>query len=293
MTATPRELWQVTEGLHAVAYFAPEVADAVLGVGVKGWWRGYFAGRAAPMGAVGAAVVTATFANFAPAMVERSIPSAWESASPKVVARARLAGVDAALARIDGADRGLSSAVAPVVDLLDRVAEATALVGRPLAAAWAAHRHEVLDEVGDHLPVALRAWLACTVLREARGDAHVAALAEVGLDGCEAHLTLVGTGRVPAAMMREARGWSEPDWQDATDRLVARGLLHPDGRLTMSGIQTRTAVEDATDRAARRAWGALDEAGRAHVVVALRPVGALTVERAPIRVPNPMGWEPL
>ena len=74
---------------------------------------------------------------------------------------------------------------------------------------------------------------------------------------------------------------------------VARGLVHPDGRLTMAGIQTRTAVEDATDRAARRAWGALDDAERAHVVEALRPVGALVEERTPIRVPNPMGWEPL
>jgi hypothetical protein len=245
------------------------------------------------MGAVGAAVVTATFANFAPVMVERNVASAWASASPAAISRARLAGVAAALGRVDGDDGAVSAAVTPVVDLLDRAADAATVVGRPLGAAWAAHRREVLDEVGAHLPVALRAWLACTVLREERGDAHVAALAEAGLDGCEAHVTLVGTGRVPAPLLREARGWTEDDWQQATDRLLARGLVHPDGRLTMGGIQTRTAVEDATDRAARRTWAVLDDAERVRVVAALRPVGATMVARVPIRVPNPMGWEPL
>jgi hypothetical protein len=290
VTPTTRELWQVTEGLHAVAYFAPEVAEAVAAAGVRGWWRGYFAGRSAPMGAVGAAVVAATFANFSPAMVARNLPSAWTMASPAEVEQARQHGLEQAFARIDGPDGALVTALGPVAALLDRAADSAPLLGRPLAAAWADARRRRLDAGASG--VALRAWLATTVLREHRGDAHVAALAAAGLDGCEAHLTLAGTGRVPAELLREARGWSEDEWASASDRLATRGLLHPDGRLTAAGIATRSAVEDATDRSAHAPWSSLSDEERGAVVATLGPLGAVLAERAPIRVPNPMGWEP-
>ena len=64
----------------------------------------YFAGRAAPMGAVGGGVVAATFYNFNPSLVARSIPAAWELASPDVVVGARFAAADAALTRLLGPD---------------------------------------------------------------------------------------------------------------------------------------------------------------------------------------------
>jgi hypothetical protein len=139
----------------------------------------------------------------------------------------------------------------------------------------------------------MRAWLATTVLREQRGDAHVAAVAGAGLDGCEVLVTMVGTGRVPADMLREARGWTAEEWQAALDRLVARGLLHADGRLTSDGMALRISLEDVTDRAATVAWAALDDDERTEVYRSLRPVGGLIAARVPIRVPNPMGWEPL
>jgi hypothetical protein len=289
---TTRELWQATEAVHAVAYFAPEVADAVAGSGVKGWWRGYFAGRAAPMGVTDPSVVTAVFANFAPAMVERALPSAWQTAGPREVLAARAAGLTAAFARVDAPDGVVTDALRPVLELLDRAADAAPLLGRPLAAAWARHRTRLLRAPDEPSP-ALRAWLATTVLREQRGDAHVAAVANAGLDGCEVLVTLVGTGRVPAEMLREARGWTLEEWEAASARLVDRGLIRPDGRLTSDGMGLRIAIEDATDRAAAVAWAVLDDDERDQVFQALRPLGALLAERVPIRVPNPMGWEPL
>ena len=292
MAPTTRELWQATEAVHAIVYFADEVAEAVAAVGVKGWWRGYFVGRAAPMGPVGSAVVTATFANFAPAMVERALPSTWSMAAPEDVLIARGAGIVAAFRRVDEPDGAITTGLGEVVDLLDRAADAAPWLGRPLAAAWAGHRRDVLAGASE-VPLALRAWLAATVLREHRGDAHVAALANAGLDGCDAHLTMVGTGRVPGEMLREARGWTPEEWDAASAGLVARGLLHPDGRLTADGIGLRIGIEEATDRAATAAWSALDDDERTRVFRALRPVGALLAERVPIRVPNPMGWEPL
>jgi hypothetical protein len=290
---TPRELWQATEGVHAVAYFSTEVDDAVAAAGVTGWWRGYFAGRAAPMGAVGPEVVTATFANFAPAMVERNLPSAWSMAPPEVVLAARDAGLEAAFSRLDGGDGSVSGALAEVAPLLDRAADAAPLVGRPLGAAWAGHRASVLAGGAVPVPVGLRAWMATTVLREQRGDAHVAALASAGLDGCEAHLTLAGTGRVPGEVLRGARGWTEGDWHAAHGRLVARGLLDDDGALTPAGASLRAEVEAATDRAAAVPWSVLGDDERRRVCDVLGPLGALVAERLPIRVPNPMGWEPL
>jgi hypothetical protein len=131
------------------------------------------------------------------------------------------------------------------------------------------------------------------VLREQRGDAHRAAVANAGLDGCEVLVTVAGTGRVPTSMLQESRGWSDEEWASAVDRLASRGVVRPDGGLTMQGVGARSAIEDATDRAAAVPWAALDDGEREQVLAALRPLGRLLAERAPVRVPNPMGWEPL
>ena len=85
-------MWTLFEPIHAVAYFAPEARSAFERAGLRGFWRGYFAGRAAPLGAAGAAVVTASFFNFAPAFVARAIPGVWELITPEEALRARLAG---------------------------------------------------------------------------------------------------------------------------------------------------------------------------------------------------------
>jgi hypothetical protein len=47
-----RRLWEAIEPIHAVVYFAPEPAETARRIGLRGFWMGYFAGRAAPMGPV-------------------------------------------------------------------------------------------------------------------------------------------------------------------------------------------------------------------------------------------------
>ena len=84
---TPRRAWLALEAVHAVTYFAPESRAALADLGLRGFWMGYFAGRAAPLGPVGPGVVEATFFNFHPAMVRRAIPDAWTFASPESVDR--------------------------------------------------------------------------------------------------------------------------------------------------------------------------------------------------------------
>lgn len=274
-----RRAWQRLETLHAVVYFAPEKKAAYDAAGLKGGWMGYFAGRAAPLGAVSAEVVTAVFYNFHPAMVRRSIPDAWTFSSPERVLEARLEVVDGALRRLlgDVEDRTLAGAAA----LCAEAAERCDLPGRPLFAANAA-----LDAPPEpHL----RLWHGATMLREHRGDGHVAALVAAGLDGCEAHLSLAGTGTVPASELQPYRGWSDDEWSAARERLAERGLLDAEGMLTREGAELRRWVEDRTDDAALGPWRSLGEATGERLLAWLEGPVRRVIEGGGVPFPNPMG----
>ncbi len=69
--ATARRMWTLFEPVHVVSYFAAPAKGAFEQAGLRGFWRGYFAGRAAPIGPVGAAPVIAAFFSFAPSMVDQ------------------------------------------------------------------------------------------------------------------------------------------------------------------------------------------------------------------------------
>jgi hypothetical protein len=117
---TPRQLWTSFEAVHAVTYFAPECRRALAATGLRGFWMGYFAARAAPLGPVGPALVASTFFNFRPSMVERALPSAWGWAEPADVRRARREGAAAALRKalpsVEEAAEGLVPSIRAAVD---------------------------------------------------------------------------------------------------------------------------------------------------------------------------------
>lgn len=129
---TARSLWRQVEMIHAVTYFADECRDAAAAVGCKGFWMGYFGCRAAPMGPVGAGPVIASFANFAPSMVNRAVPDVWDHATPAALLDARASSAAVVLrercADVDRLARGLVDALWAVVDAGDPS-------GRPLFAA--------------------------------------------------------------------------------------------------------------------------------------------------------------
>ncbi len=108
-------MWTLFEPVHAVTYFAPQARSAFEEAGLRGFWRGYFAGRAAPLGPASAAVVTASFYNFAPAFVARAVPGVWELITPEEALRTRLTGATAALT---GLLAGRESEAAAAADLL-------------------------------------------------------------------------------------------------------------------------------------------------------------------------------
>jgi len=272
-----RELWHRLEAIHAVLYFDDRPREVLSETGLRGFWMGYFAARAAPMGAVSAPVVTATFFNFHPSMVQRAIPDAWSFATCDAILDARRTSTADTIARIvpDAAARATD-----VVPALESIVASSPEAGRPLFAA-----NRAVDAGDD--PVA-RLWQAATALREHRGDGHVAALTALGVDGCEAHVLAAGWKGLPPEMIQAARGWSEDDWAGAVDRLQLRGWIGHAGTLTDKGRDARVQIEQHTDVLAWSAYAALDDEGDA-VLDALHPLSEAVLESGVISFPNPMG----
>ncbi|MGH4032179.1 SCO6745 family protein [Actinomycetota bacterium Odt1-20B] len=285
--ADSRALWLRAEPPHAVVYFAEECRALSGALGLKGFWMGYFAARTAPLGAVGPGAATAALGVFAPGMVARALPSAWELAPPARVVEERAARTARALrALVPDAER-IAAEVNPA--LATAVAQAPPL-GRPL---FAANRDLCTAPQGAD-PVQ-ELWQLLTCVREFRGDAHLAVLADRGLDGCEALVLAAATGRVGTGSIRQDRGWSEDEWEEAVDRLRARGLVAGGAgggagvRVTDQGLTERELIEDATDRLAARLLDPLTEKETHALLSGLEPLSRSVRDSGVLPFPNPMG----
>ena len=279
-----RRLWRAVEPVHAVTYFAPESKDACAAVGTRGFWMSYFALRAAPLGAAGPELVTALFYGFHPGFVRRAVPAVWSLAAPERFVEIRLAAVDAALHRLLGAQVLGSPEVVEAADIAREAACAAPTAGRALAAAnaaleWPAEPHLVL-------------WQAQTVLREQRGDGHVAALLTAGLDPAEALVLFAADQQLDGDWLRTSRGWPEPAWQQATDRLVDRGLIDPGGT-TPAGRALRAEVEAGTDELADAPWAAVGSTRADRLTELVAPLVTAIVAGDGFLAVNPMGLRPL
>jgi hypothetical protein len=276
-----RRAWTFFEPVHAIVYFAPELQELYREAGLRGGWMGYFASRSAPMGAVGADVVTAVFHNFKPAMVHRAIPDAWQFSTPERALAARLDGVDAALRRLWDVEIE-SPGVAEAAGLALEAAGHLSADGRPLYAGHAA----LPVPAAPHLAL----WHATTLLREHRFDGHVAALTVHGVRGDEALVLAVAGGNgVDAATMRRFRGWTDEEWSDAQQRLRERGLLDGAESLTPAGRSLVGAVEETTDQLAGAPWAALGATRRDRLFELLGGLAARLEASGGIFYPNPIG----
>jgi Helix-turn-helix family len=278
-----RRLWQWLETLNAVAYFTPECREAPTRLGLAGFWMGYFACRAAPMGAVGAGVVEATFYNFHAARVGRAIPEAWGRTTPAAVLDARGAAAATALRRLlpdSGADRLAAAVSSELRAAIERAVPA----GRPLFAANA--------EVPPPDDPVAALWLAATTLREHRGDSHVALLAAAGLDGCEVHVLAAAVNGASPDLYQQSRGWTADDWGAAVERLAARGLVHTDGTATAAGRAEHAAIEGRTDELAAAPYAAAGDTTVDALIAQLEPAAHTVAGAHEITFPNPMGLPP-
>jgi hypothetical protein len=267
----PRAAWRAAEPIHGMIYFAPEAHERYAALGLNGR-MGYFASRSAALGPVPAEPVIAMFFNFNPVLVRAALPVAWERADPAAVLRARLESADAALRRALGTALG-DSAVVDAAALARHAAEEACehLPGRPLFAAhtalpWPDEPHLVL-------------WHAQTLLREFRGDGHIAALLHAGVDGLDSLVLHAATGMVTTGFLRDSRGWSAEQWADAVARLRTRGLLSDapatdaaDLTLSDAGRDFRQSIEDRTDLLAEPAYRVLGADGCARLAALAGPL---------------------
>ena len=273
-----RRLWKAAETVHAVTYFSEESIAAARELGYRGFWMGYFAFRAAPLGPVGPAAVEALFNNFHADRVARALPDAWEIAPPSVAIDRRRSAAAEALRRfgVEGPDEYLMQAMFGSVATI-------APHGRAM---FAANRQ--IAPTGD--PVA-DLWQWCTTVREHRGDGHVAALAVLGIDGLEATVLLAADLGIDFELFEQSRGWERRHIDAALSRLGQHGLVDEDGGLTESGRSLRQEIEDLTDR---QAFGVLSRLGEAHELVLAHLEGAAEAIRSAgaIPYPNPIGLDP-
>ncbi|MFE9017901.1 hypothetical protein ACFYNL_04860 [Streptomyces sp. NPDC007808] len=242
--------WRGLEPVHGMIYFVPEARRRYAELGLSGR-AGYFTSRSAAFGRASVELVVSTFYNFNPDLVRRALDGAWDVTTPQHVLDARYAAADEALRRA-----GLHElpALDEVVALTRRAAESACehAQGRALFAA-----HAALPWPQE--PV-LRLWHAQTLLREFRGDGHVACLLSEGVGGLEALILHAATGEVPVDFLKASRAWPEVEWADAQQRLRERGLLDGDS-LSADGVALRRHIEDRTDRLALPAYAALGDAG--------------------------------
>lgn len=259
-----RQMWHLLEPVHAVLYYAPEAFDEAssLGYATDTRWPSYFAWRSAPLGAAGPHLVAATYYSFSPRMIAEYVPAVWSTAAPERVLAARLRAVDRSLRTLIG-DQVDGAELTEAAHLAREAAEAAGMAGRPLAAANA----DLPWPDDPHLSL----WQAATVLREHRGDGHVAALQAAGLDPCESLVSFAAVGAAPAEIFA-SRGWTGEEWDAARDRLIARGWMHPDGSPTDSGRKGRDEIERRTDELAAGPWRALGPARAGRLAQLVVPV---------------------
>ena len=275
-----RRLWTVGEPVHAIVYFHPRSADAWANAGLRGFWRGYFATRAAPLGAVGPGPVTATFFNFAPSMVSQALPEVWSMATPEAAIEARLAGARDALLEVLGeeADR---PAIAAGATTLRAAVDTMPTAGRALFAANAA--------LPWPDPPLLALWHGLTLVREHRGDGHNAVLTAAGIDGCAGHALATAVGGTPRDVTQPARGWTDDEWAGAVGRLAADGFVDDEGVATEDGRSRHAAIERRTDELAIEPWSAVDDDALEDLVTTLARLAGRIAATGVIRFPNPMG----
>lgn len=276
-----RALWTLFEPIHAVTYFSQEARVALAAIGLTRYWDGYFAGRSAPLGALSGPPVTAMFSGFAPFLVDRALPAVWSVVTPQQVIEARYVGAAETLRAIVPDEKKIvaaAEALGPLVDGLDTI-------GRPLSAAYAALPLE--DDPYRRL------WQVAGTLREHRGDGHVAALVTLEISGLTTLLLRSGVD-LDAISMQKARGWTDDEWSAEADRLIGRGLLDSDRRITSAGGELLDRAEHLTNRLAVGPLVALADDEVRSIAASLYPVATAVSSLFPY--PNPIGmpasWDP-
>ncbi|MFD6491279.1 MarR family transcriptional regulator [Streptomyces sp. NPDC060188] len=267
---TTRRMFELLEPICLVTFFADECNEELSALGHRTYWDGYFAGRAAPLGRVPAQVVHAAFYNFADGEAARHIPSAWETIPPEASVAARERGSAASLRRIIGDELADSPGLVRAADLTTKAAMNAPTEGRVMFAGM-----RTVAVPSD--PVA-RLWHSATMLREHRGDGHIAALVGARIGGTEAHvLSALASGIYPPESFGRIHHLPKERLAAVMDGLRERGLVDADGRFTDAGRETKQRIEALTDELAAPPFEALSPAELDELTDELEPITATLV----------------
>jgi Helix-turn-helix family len=243
---TARRLRNLVEPIAAGVYFAPEAQQRYEEQGLN-YFEGYFCSRGACLGKAPWSVICAAFGAFKPAVVEQAVTGGWSKTDPEPLLDARLAGATEQLTRLLGEP---GPEVKEATEILVSLTDGVDPSGRMLYSGLS-----VLP-VPD-TPMG-RLWRAADLVREHRGDGHIAAWVSC-TDSCEITvLTELTWGLQPGAYVF-TRGWNEEEVDAARERLRARGLLDGDNQLTEAGEKFRAEIEHDTDLAEREVIGRLGD----------------------------------
>jgi hypothetical protein len=267
---TARRMFELLEPICLVTFFADECNEELAALGHRTYWDGYFASRAAPLGRVAAQVVHAAFYSFADGEAARHIPSAWETIPPEASVAARERGSAASIRRILGDDLARSPGLVRAADLTTKAATSAPTEGRVMYAGM-----RTLPVPAD--PVA-RLWHSATMLREHRGDGHVAALVCHRIGGTGSHvLSALEMGIHPPESFGRIHHLPKKRLAEVMDGLRERGLVDADGRFTAAGRETKRRIEELTDELATPPYDALSPAELDELVAELEPITAKLV----------------
>jgi hypothetical protein len=246
-TQPSRRLGAALEPVIGQVYFAPEAHAAYAELGFDTSrvdfdgvaapdGDAYFTSRGSLLGQAPGEVVAAAFGVFSIDVVVPAVTRGWERTDAPTIRSARDLGGLGQLERLLGAEPEGLAAVEPA---LLRAIDGIEVGGRTLAAGALAR------EAPDH-PLG-EVFRAGDVLREHRGDSHIASWVAAGLTPIEIGLLTERYWGLPLRTYSRTRGWTDAQYDAAEEGLAARGLL-ADGDFTDAGRDLRERIEVDTDR---------------------------------------------
>jgi hypothetical protein len=235
MDERTRTIRNVCEPIGANVYFAPEAHANYAKLGLSGYGPGYFCSRGASLGKPSGLVVTSAFGVFSPAIVVPAVDEGWSKTEPAPLLQARYDGAVASLRRLLGAPDARE--VGRAVELLRRGLHVAEGAGHPLFSG--------LKELSFPEDPIGQLWRCCDMLREHRGDSHIAVWTRAMVQPIEIQLMSELTMGIPLKTYSATRGWTAAQMDGAIDAMRAKGwmdgdLFSPDGRMLREQIESDT-----------------------------------------------------